>query len=103
MLEDFGESQIVATPLKCDSTSSIAITKNPIFHQKTKHINMRYHFIKEALQNEIIDLVYCLTKEQIADIFTKALAKDQFCHLRELLGVKSVHNLGGVLMYKLMN
>ncbi|KAM1157601.1 hypothetical protein ACFX2B_027946 [Malus domestica] len=50
VLEDFGEMQTVATPLNCDNTSAIAITKNHIFHQKTKHINRRYHFIKEALQ-----------------------------------------------------
>ncbi|KAM1198846.1 hypothetical protein ACFX2G_010350 [Malus domestica] len=55
VLEDFGETHIVATPLNCDSTSAIVITKNPIFHQKTKHINRMYHFIKEALQNGIID------------------------------------------------
>ncbi|KAM1952616.1 hypothetical protein ACFX15_007066 [Malus domestica] len=103
VLEDFGETQTVATPLNCDSTFAIAITKNPVFHHTTKHINQRYHFIKEALQNGIINLVYCPTKDQVADIFTKTLAKEQFCHLREQLGVRSVHNLGGVLMCKLMN
>ncbi|KAI5348776.1 hypothetical protein L3X38_001663 [Prunus dulcis] len=49
VLEDFGELQIEATPLQCDNTSAIAITKNPVFHQKTKHIDRRYHFIKDAL------------------------------------------------------
>ena len=95
VLEDFGEMQTVATPLNCDNTSAIAITKNPIFHQKTKHINRRYHYIKEALQQGVINLIYCPTKEQVADIFTKALAREQFSYLRELLGVKSVHNLKG--------
>ncbi|KAM1496365.1 hypothetical protein ACFXTO_030979 [Malus domestica] len=93
VLEDFGEMQTVATPMNCDNTSAIAITKNPIFHQKTKHINRRYHFIKEALQQGVIDLIHCPTKEQLADIFTKALAREQFTYLRNLLGVKSVHNL----------
>ncbi|KAM2146326.1 hypothetical protein ACFX1Q_003199 [Malus domestica] len=87
--------QTVATPMNCDNTSAIAITKNPIFHQKTKHINRRYHFIKEALQQGVIDLIHCPTKEQLADIFTKALAREQFTYLRNLLGVKSVHNLKG--------
>lgn len=49
MLEDFGELQTEATPLQCDNTSAIAITKNHVFHQKTKHIDRRYHFIKDAL------------------------------------------------------
>ncbi|CAL2276373.1 unnamed protein product [Prunus armeniaca] len=95
VLEDFGEMQAVATPLNCDNTSAIAITKNPIFHQKTKHINRRYHYIKEALQQGVIDLLHCPTKEQVANIFTKVLAREQFSYLRELLGVKSVHNLKG--------
>lgn len=63
VLEDFGELQTEATPLQCDSTSTIAITKNPVFHHKTKHIDKRYHFIKDALQEGIIDLVYCPTNE----------------------------------------
>lgn len=55
-LEYFGEIQTMATHLNYDNTSAISIT-NHIFHQKTKHINMRYHFIKEALKNVVIDLV----------------------------------------------
>ncbi|KAI5322684.1 hypothetical protein L3X38_031756 [Prunus dulcis] len=74
---------------------TIAITRNPVFHQKTKHIDRRYHFIKDALQEGTVDLIYCPTNEQLADIFTKALAKDRFCYLREKLGVKSAHNLKG--------
>ncbi|CAL9004505.1 unnamed protein product [Prunus brigantina] len=95
VLEDFGEMQAVATPLNCDNTSAIANTKNPIFNQKIKHINWRYHYIKEALQQGVIDLLHCPTKEQVADIFTQALTREQFSYLRELLGVKSVHNLKG--------
>ena len=95
VLEDFGELQTEATPLQCDNTSAIAITKNPMFHQKTKHIDRRYHFIKDALQEGIIDLVYCPTNEQLADIFTKPLAKDRFNYLRIKLGVKSAQDLKG--------
>ncbi|KAM1049175.1 hypothetical protein ACFX2C_028302 [Malus domestica] len=95
VLEDFGEMQTEATPVHCDNTAAIAITKNPVFHQKTKHIDRRYHFIKNALQEGIIDLVYCPTNEQVADIFTKALSKDRFNYLRDMLGVKSAQNLKG--------
>lgn len=95
VLEDFGELQTEATPLQCDNTSAIAITKNPVFHQKTKHIDRRYHFIKDALQEGIIDLVYYPTGEQLVDIFTKPLAKDRFNYLRSMLGVKSTQDLKG--------
>ncbi|KAM1470398.1 hypothetical protein ACFX11_041122 [Malus domestica] len=95
VLEDFGELQVDVTPLQCDNTSAISISKNPVFHQKTKHIDRRYHFIKDALQQGIIDLVYCPSKEQVADIFTKALPKDRFNYLRDKLGVISALDLKG--------
>ncbi|XP_070660537.1 secreted RxLR effector protein 161-like [Malus domestica] len=56
VLEDFGEIQTMVTPLNYDNTLAIVIA-NHIFHQKTKHINRRYHFIKDALKNIVIDLV----------------------------------------------
>ncbi|CAL9023435.1 unnamed protein product [Prunus brigantina] len=95
VLEDFGELQTEATPLMVDNTSAIAMTRNPVFHQKTKHINRRYHFIRDALQDGVVDLRYCKSEEQVADIFTKALPKDRFNYLRGLLGVKPVNNLEG--------
>ena len=51
VLEDFGKLQIEATSLQCDNTFAITITKNPMFHQKIKHIDRRYHFMKNALQD----------------------------------------------------
>ncbi|XP_068319673.1 secreted RxLR effector protein 161-like [Pyrus communis] len=95
VLEDFGELQTEATPVHCDNIAVIAITKNPVFDQKTKHIDRRYLFINDALQEGIIDLVYCPTNEQVADIFTKALTKGWFNYLRDMLGVKLAQNLKG--------
>ncbi|KAM1756496.1 hypothetical protein ACFX11_005858 [Malus domestica] len=89
VLEDFGEEQVEGTQILCDNTSVIAMAKNPVFHQKTRHINKKFHFIREAIQAKEIELVYCRTEEQIADILTKALLKNRFVYLRELLGVKS--------------
>ena len=83
VLADFEEKQVEATPLLCDNPSTIDISKNPVFYQKTRHINRRYHFIRNAIQDGTIDLIYCKTKDQLANIFTKALAKDRFETLKE--------------------
>ena len=71
----------------CDNTSAINISKNPVMHSKTKHIAIKYHFVRELVQDKEIRLEYVHTKEQIADIFTKPLRKDAFLYLRVKLGV----------------
>lgn len=92
ILEDIGEKQEKGTTLYCDNKSAIAIGKNPVNHERTKHIAIKYHFIKEAIEKEIVQLEYCRSEEQLADILTKALSKEKFCHLRELIGVvKKAH------------
>ena len=95
VLSDFGEEQVEPTQLLCDNTSAIAISKNPVHHHKTRHINRRFHFIRDALQNGEIDLLYCKTEVQLADIFTKPLARDRFEYLRKALGVISAQHLEG--------
>ena len=71
----------------CDNTSAINISKNPVMHSKTKHIAIKYHFVRELVQDKEIRLEYVNSKEQIADIFTKPLLKDAFLYLRGKLGV----------------
>ncbi|BBG93443.1 hypothetical protein Prudu_001453 [Prunus dulcis] len=95
VLEDFGEEQIEGTQILCDNTSAIAMARNPVHHQKTRHISRKFHFIREAIQAKEIELIYCKTEDQIADILTKALPKDRFVRLRSLLGVKSAKGLEG--------
>ncbi|KAI5353004.1 hypothetical protein L3X38_005896 [Prunus dulcis] len=95
VLSDFGEEQVEATPILCDNTSAIAITKNHVHHHRTRLISRRFHFIRDALQNGEIDLLYCRTGEQNADIFTKALARDRFEYLRSKLGIISAKHLEG--------
>ncbi|GJX51075.1 retrovirus-related pol polyprotein from transposon TNT 1-94 [Tanacetum coccineum] len=65
-------------PLYCDSQSAIAISCNPVQHSHTKHIHTRYHFIKEQVENGIIELHFVITEYQLADMFTKALPEDRF-------------------------
>ena len=71
----------------CDNTSAINISKNPVMHSKTKNIAIKYHFVRELVQDKEIRLEYVHTKEQIVDIFTKPLPKDAFLYLRGKLGV----------------
>nr|GEY27665.1 hypothetical protein [Tanacetum cinerariifolium] len=68
-------------PLYCDSQSAIAISCNPVQHSHTKHIHTRYHFIKEQVENGIIELYFVKTKYQLADMFTKSLPEDRFQYL----------------------
>ena len=73
--------------LYCDNQSAIAVAKNDQYHARTKHIDIRYHFIRESISREIIEIRYCPTENMVADIFTKALPVKTFEHLRTLLGV----------------
>ena len=86
ILKDLGFEQTEATQVFCDSKSAIAIAKNPIQHGKTKHIKVKFHFLREDEREQEICLTYCRSEEQLADIFTKALSKARFEDLRTKLG-----------------
>lgn len=75
------------TVLMEDNQGTIAIAKNPVSHARTKHIDIRYHYVREATQEGTINLVYCPTKEMIADLLTKPLSRGQFEILRLAMGV----------------
>ncbi|GJW49134.1 retrovirus-related pol polyprotein from transposon TNT 1-94 [Tanacetum coccineum] len=75
-------------PLYCDSQSAIAISCNPVQHSRTKHIHTRYHFIKEHVENGIIELYFVRTEYQLADMFTKALPEDRFQYLVRRIGMR---------------
>jgi hypothetical protein len=68
--------------LYCDNQSAIAISENDKFHNRTKHIDIRHHFIREALKNKEVELKWIESKEQDTDILTKSLAKPLFEKLR---------------------
>ena len=74
--------------LGCDNQSAINLTRNPVQHSRSKHIDIRYHFIKERVEDGELKLEYVPTKEQLADIFTKPLPKEAFQNLRLRLGVQ---------------
>ncbi|XP_058784318.1 uncharacterized protein LOC131659097 [Vicia villosa] len=72
--------------LYCDNFSAINISKNPIQHSRTKHIDIRHHFIRELVEDKVIYLEHVSTELQLADIFTKSLDATQFENLRSKLG-----------------
>ncbi|CAM8885291.1 unnamed protein product [Rhodiola kirilowii] len=88
ILESFNQSQYKGVTIYCDNTSSIKLSKNPIFHGRTKHIKVRFHFLRDLVKEGEIDLLHCKTENQRADIMTKPLSLDLFLKMRELLGVK---------------
>jgi len=65
-------------PLYCDNSSAINLTKNPIQHSKTKHIEIMHHFIKDHVQKGEIEIKFVKTENQLADLFTKPLVHDRF-------------------------
>nr|GEW94984.1 retrovirus-related Pol polyprotein from transposon TNT 1-94 [Tanacetum cinerariifolium] len=77
-------------PIYCDLKSTIAISCNPVQHSRTKHIAVRYHFIKEHIEKGTIELYFVKTDYQLADLFTKALPADRFNYLVRRLGMRSV-------------
>uniref|UniRef100_A0AAV1T0V2 CCHC-type domain-containing protein n=1 Tax=Peronospora matthiolae TaxID=2874970 RepID=A0AAV1T0V2_9STRA len=72
-----------------DNQGSIALAKNPEFHKRTKHIDIRYHFVREKVAEGKVVLEYCSTKDMKADLMTKPIPASQFQYLRSMLGIKA--------------
>ena len=70
-----------------DNQGTIALAQNPVFHARTKHIDIRRHYGREAIQKNVISLQYCHIKNMIADVVTKAVVKTQFQRLIRLMGL----------------
>ena len=85
-LEDYGLI-FNKIPIMCDNTSAIMISKNPVLHSRTKHIEIRHHFIRDHAEKGNIELIHIDTKNQVADIFTKPLSTQQYLELRFKLGM----------------
>ncbi|KAI3796080.1 hypothetical protein L1987_38743 [Smallanthus sonchifolius] len=75
------------TPILCDNTAVPHITKNPVQHSKTKHIEIKHHFIRDCVEKKHIKIVEVKTNKQTADIFTKAFDSTRFAQLVEMLGM----------------
>jgi hypothetical protein len=90
-LRDYGY-KLSKVPLLCDNESAIRMTDNPVEHSRTKHIDIRYHFLRDHQQRGDIEITYVSTKEQLADIFTKPLDEKTFTKLRNKLNILDSRN-----------
>jgi hypothetical protein len=79
-----------AITLKIDNESALALSRNPVFQDRSKHIDVRFHYIRECVKENRVHLQFIGTLEQLADICTKALGRERFCELRSRLGVHHV-------------
>ncbi|GKC10906.1 hypothetical protein Tco_1007688 [Tanacetum coccineum] len=84
------KSTAILNSLYCDNKSVIALCCNNIQHSRAKHIDVRYHFIKEQVENGIVELYFVRTEYQVANIFTKPLPRERFNFLIEKLGMRSM-------------
>ena len=88
MLRSLCQEQTKGTVIFCDNSSAISLSKNSIFHKRTKHIDTKFHFIRELVNNGEIVLQHCRIEDQFADILTKLLAQKSFEHFRKCLGMQ---------------
>ena len=85
LLNDLGYVQDKPTVIFEDNQGCIALTENPVFHRRTKHIDIRYHFIREKVASGEVVLKYVPTADQLADLLTKGLPKPRSMALRNVI------------------
>ena len=101
LLEELGFHDLKPVTLHCDNQSTLHIAKNPVFHDRTKHIELDCHFTREKVLEGLLQLSYLPTRHQLADVMTKILPSPQFNELLHKLGVLvySPPNLRGDVGY----
>lgn len=88
LLDQIEQEQLEATEIRVDNKSAIELAKNPVHHERSKHIDVRYHFIRNSVKEGKVDLKHVASKDQAADIFTKPLPKEVFDRGRKLIGMR---------------
>ena len=80
-------------PLLCDNESAVKIATNPVQHKRTKHIDVRHHFLRDHVNNGDIEMISVGTDDQLADIFTKPLEEARFYKLRDELNIIDISSV----------
>jgi hypothetical protein len=89
VLKDVGHQQTTPTTLWCDNQIAVCLVWNPKYKQRTKHIDIKYHHIRDLQEAGVIDVTHISTKDQLADLFTKGLEAARFQYLVQSIGVFS--------------
>ena len=90
LLSNLFDLQLDATCIYCDNQSCVKLSENPIFHDKSKHIEIKYHYIRDIVQRGAVKLQYIAMDDQIADVLKNPLARVKFEYFREKLGVLQI-------------
>ena len=98
VLESIKFKQEGPATLFCDNSSTISVSKDPVLHGRTKHIRIQFHFFRELVNEREINIEFCISEEQLAYVFTKALGGHIFTRNVAALGVKSKFGLGETLL-----
>jgi len=93
LIADMLGTKEMTVKLLMDNMSAIAPSKNPVHHDRSKHIDTRYHFLRECIEEGKVEVDHVGTEEQLADLFTKALGRVKFVEQRSALGVVEVHQV----------
>ena len=93
ILKELRHSDGGCTTVMCDNSSTIKLSKNPIIHGRSKHIDVRFPFLKNLTKEGTIELVHCGSQDQVADIMSKPLKLEVFQKLRKLLGVCDIFGI----------
>ncbi|EHK62702.1 hypothetical protein M3S_E11, partial [Sorghum bicolor] len=91
LISDMMGMKEATVKLLMDNMSAIALSKNPVHHGRSKHIDTKYHFLRECIEDGNVEVDHIGTAEQLADIFTKSLGRVKFIELRSALGIVDVH------------
>ena len=90
LMADIGFGDVNPTVILEDNNGAIDLSKNPKHHNRTKHIDIAYHFTRERVESKELSIQYCHTSDMVADAFTKGIGRVQFEKLRDMMGVESV-------------
>lgn len=92
LLSRITDTKVYPVVIYIDNKSAIDLAKNPFFHGRSKHIDIRYHFIRECVERREIVIKHVSTREQRADVLTKAMTAEKFEKMRSLLGIQKLQN-----------